>query len=347
MADSGALAFTPHLLLGPLRGTPSENRPGAHAHGLENVTAARPLAAHRELAAEKETETGTGTERETILGGSVVVRGGGGDPGVVLGPSPGPGRGHGPEQGPTGEGPAPNDQPPESNLLRGKSVGAAGGLGRAVGLVVRDSGIEEALGVLKMVCLQKVPLIARAGRKIPTGLQKRVALMLRGTPVVAHAGKTTAAVAGTEESHGVVGAAEGLNAAGGAQGAVAATVASSASRMKQPTADGSPETTSQVQATIQGLTRTAASTKTGAVAGGKSLSRENLWSTGQAGHRRPAGLSGGHYPQMFRIITPRGREEDQEAGTGRRRSSRQRQQQQIPLKASRLPRQSQGTLRCL
>lgn len=327
MADSGALVSTPQPLPGHLRGTPSENHPGAHARGRENVTAARPQAAHPELAAEK--ETGTGKVRETILGGSVVVKGGGVDPGVALGPGPGPipgpGPGHGLEQGPTDEHPVWIGHPPESSRPKGRSVVVAGGLGRVVDLEVRDGGIREALAALKTVCLQRVPPTARAGRIIPIGLQKRVVATLRagiGTLVVVHAGKT----AGTEESHeGGVGV-EGLNVAG-VLGEVAATVASTASRRKQPKTAGSPETTSQVQATIQGMTRIAASMKTEAVAGGKSRIKETLCLTGQAGHQHPAGLLGGHYPQTFKIITPRGREEDLEAGTDQRRSSQQQRQQ--------------------
>lgn len=165
--------------------------------------------------------------------------------------------------------------------------------------------------------------------------------------VVAHDGQI-ATVAGTEENHGAVGGVEGLSAVG-ALGGVEATVASTTSRKKLLTTAGSLEATSQVQVTIQGMTRTAASMKTGAVGGGKSQSQQSLCLTGRAGHQHPAGLSGGHYLQMFRIITPRGREEDQEAGTDRKRSSRR--QQQIPLKASLLPRQSRATplvtLRCL
>lgn len=271
MVDSGALASTPQPLPGHLRGTPSENHPGAH--GLENVTAARPLAARPELAVE--TETRTGMVRETIPGGSIVVKGGDADPGVALGP--GHVLGHDPEQGPTDEGPAHNGLPPESSLLRGGSAGEAGGLGRAVGLVVKDGGIMEALGALKMVCLQKVLLIARAGQKILIGLQRRVVRLKAGTgtSVAAHAGKTTATVGGTEESHGAGEDVEGLNVAG-AQGGVAVVVASTTSRRKQLTTAGSPETTSQVQATIQGMTRTAASMKTEAEAGEKSRSQETL-----------------------------------------------------------------------
>lgn len=170
MAGSGALASTPQPLPGHLRGTPSENHQGTHAHDLENVTAARPLVARPELAAEK--ETGTGRVRETILGGNVVARGEGGDPGVALGPGHvlGLGLDHDPEQDHTDEGPARNGQPPESSLPRGRSAGEAGGPGRGVGLVVRDGGITEALAALKMVCLQKVPLNARPGQKIQTGL---------------------------------------------------------------------------------------------------------------------------------------------------------------------------------
>lgn len=272
MVDSGVLASTPQPLPGHLRGTPSENHPGAH--GLENVTAARPLAARPELAVE--TETKTGMVRETIPGGSIVVKGGGADPGVALGP--GHGLGHDPEQGLTDEGPAHNGRPPESSLLRGGSAVEAGGLGRAVGVVVKDGGIMEALGALKMACLQKVLLIARAGQKILIGLQRRVVVRLTagtGTPVAAHAGKTIATVGGTEESHGAGEDVEGLNVAR-AQGGVAVIVASTTSRRKQPTTAGSPETTSQVQATIQGMTRTAASMKTEAEAGGKSRSQETL-----------------------------------------------------------------------
>lgn len=284
MADSAALASTPQVLPGHLRGSPSENHPGARAHGLENVTAVRPLAAHPELEAEK--ETGSGTVRETILGESVVVKGGGVDPGVALGPGLALGLAHDPEQGPTGEGPALNGQPPESSLPRGRSVEAAGGLGRAVRLVVRDGGIKEALGALKMVCLQKVPPNARAGQRILTGLQRRVVVKLTSRTVT-HAGKTAATVAG-EESHGVGAVVEGLTAAG-AEDEAAATVASTTSRRKRVTTAGSPETTSQVQATIQGMMRTAASMKTGAVAGGKIQTRET-WLTGRAGHPHPAGL---------------------------------------------------------
>lgn len=307
-ARRGALASTPQPLPGQLRLTPSKNHPGAR--GPENVTAARPLAARPELAAERRTGTGIGTVRETLLGGNVVAKEGGGDPGVALSPSLGLvlGLDQDPELDPTDEGPAPNGRPPESSLPRGRSVEVAGGLSRAVGLVLRDGG-REALGALKTVCLRKVPLNARAGRKIQTGSRKRVV----ATPV-ARAG-----------SHG---AAEGQNAAG-AQGGAATTA-------------GSPETTSQVQAAIQGMTRTAASMKTAAVAGGKSPTQETIW-TGQAGHRHPAGPSGGRCPQTFRIITPRGREEDQEAGTDKRRSIRQ---QQMPPKASLLPRQYPVTLRC-
>lgn len=158
--------------------------------------------------------------------------------------------------------------------------------------------------------------------------------------MAAHDGKTTA----TEESHGAAVAVQGLNVAG-ALGGVEATVASTTSRRKHPTTAGSPETTSQVQATIQGMTLIAVSMKTAAVAGGKIQSQQTLCLTGQAGHQHPAGLLGGHYLQTFRIITPRGREEDLEAGTDKRRSSRQ--QQQIPRKASLLPRRSWVTLRCL
>lgn len=147
-----------------------------------------------------------------------------------------------------------------------------------------------------------------------------------GTSVAAHAGKTTATVVGTEESHGAGEDVEGL---AGARGGAVVIVASTTSRRTWPTTAGSPETTSQVQATIQGMTPTVASTKTEAGAGEKSQSQETLCLIGPAGLRHPAGLLGGHYLQMFRIITPRGREEGLEAGIDKRRSSRQQQQQQV------------------
>lgn len=320
-ADSGALVSTPQPLPGRLRGTPNEKHPGAQ--GPENVTAARPPAAQPGLVAE--TETRTGTVRETILEGNTVVKGGGADPGVGLGP--GHGLGHDPEQGPTDEGPAQNGHLPESSLLRGESAGEDGGLGKAVGLVVTDGGAMGALGALKMVSLQRVPPIARAGQKILTGLQKRVVRPMAGagTSVAVHAGKTNATVVGTEESHGAGENVEGLTVAGARDGAVV-IVASTTSRRTRPTTAGSPETTSQVQATIQGMTPTVASTKTEVGAAEKRRSQETLCLIGLAGLRHPAGLLGGHYLQMFRIITPRGREEGLEAGTDKRRSSQQQQQ---------------------
>lgn len=203
----------------------------------------------------------------------------------------------------------------------------------------------EALGALRMACLRKVPPTARAGLIILTGLQKRTTVRPTETksPAAAHAGRTTATAEGTEESHAAEGGVVVLN-VDGAEGEVAATVASTTSKRKPLTTAGSPGTTSQVQATVQGMTPTAASTKTEAVAGDKSPSQQTLWSTGQAGLQHRAGLFGGHYPQMFRIITPRGREEDLEPGTDRRRNSRHRQRQQILLKASLLSRRSRVTL---
>lgn len=281
MADSGALASTPRPLPGHLRGTPSENQPGVR--GRENAMAALPLAAHHGLAA----ETRTGMVRETILGGSTVAKGGGAGPGVALSR----GLGRDPEQGRTGEPPARNVQPPESNLLRGGSAGGAGGLDREVGLAVRDEGIMEALGALKMVCPLKVPLIARAGQKTLTGLQRRVVTSTAGTGtlVVVHVGKINATVVRTEESPGAGEDVEDLTVTG-ARGGVAVIVASTISRRKELTTAGSPGTSTQVQATIQGLTHTAASMKTGAEVGGKILSLEILCLTDQAGLQPPAGL---------------------------------------------------------
>lgn len=269
------------------------------------------------------------------------MRGGDGGRGVVPNPGPALGPGLDPEQGLTDGVPAPNGQLLESNLRRGRSAEGDGGRGRVAVLVVRDEGFREALAALKMVCLQKVPLNAKAGRRILTGLQKRlVKPRARKTlaSVAALAGKT-----GTGGRHGVV---EGLNVAEAPGGAVA-TAASTISRRKRLTTAGSPETASQVQATIQGTTHTAATMKTGVVAGGKTLSRATRCTIGQDGHPHPAGLSGGRYLLTFRTTTQRGREEDQEAGTESRRSSSNSQDQQIPPKVMHLPRRSQVMPRCL
>lgn len=75
------------------------------------------------------------------------------------------------------------------------------------------------------------------------------------------------------------------------------------------------------------MTRTAASTRTGEAAAGKNRS-QTPWSIDRAGPRRPAGPSGERYLRTFRIITPKGRGAGLEAGTGKRRSSRQQLQQQ-------------------
>lgn len=251
------------------------------------------------------------------------MKGGGGGPGVALGPSPGPGLDQDREQDPTDEGPARSGRPPESSLPRRKSVEAAGDPGRAAGPVRRDGGTKEALGASKTARLAKAPPNARAGRRIRTGSRKRVAVKPTAragiwAPAVARAGRT-ARVAAPEGSPA---GAAGRNVGGGAQ---AAAEASTASRRRRPTAAGNPEPTSQVQGTIQGATRTAASTKTAVVAGERSPTPETICWTGQAGPRRPAGPSGGRCPRTFRIITPRGREEDQEAGADRTRSSRQQQ----------------------
>lgn len=267
MADSVALASTPQLLPGHQRGIPSENH--LDVRGPESVIAAHPLAARPERAAGMKTRTGTGIE--TILGEIIVVKGGGEDLGVVLGP--GHVLDHDPERGATDESAAQNGHPPESTLLRGGTAGVAGDLGRPLGPVARDGGTMAALDALKMVCLRRVPQIVKAGQKTWTVLQTRVAVKLMagvGTPVATRAGKTSSVVVETKVSHGPVEASIVV----GAQGGVALIVV--ASKKKQLRTAGSTKTT-QVQQIIQGMTHTAASMTTGVEAGGKSLSQESLY----------------------------------------------------------------------
>lgn len=161
------LASTLQPLHGHQRGTLREIHQGALAHGPESVTAAHPRAAPPELAVEKRIRTGTETETETTPEESEVERGGEGDPGVALGQDHDLGRGL--EQGLTEEGPALDGRLPESSLPIGKSEELAGGLVREVDQLVRGGGTKEALGASRMVSLQKVLLIAKAGRKILTG----------------------------------------------------------------------------------------------------------------------------------------------------------------------------------
>lgn len=146
MASSGALASTRH----PPNGRLGESQGGNHqdAHGQENVMTC-PRVDRPALAAE--TETGSGTESETISGGTAAVKGGEDDPGVGLdqglGLGPDLGQDLDQEQGLTGEGLAPNGQHLESSLPRGRSVEEAGSLG------MRVEDIKEGLAALKMVCL--------------------------------------------------------------------------------------------------------------------------------------------------------------------------------------------------
>lgn len=229
------------------------------------------------LAAEIE----TGMENENIQEGTGAVKGGEGDPGVALdqglGLVPDLDQDLDQEQGLTGEDPARTGQSPERSLRRGRSVvGEAGSLSMAVGLVMRDEDIKEVLAALKTVSHKKVLTTGRPGQRIPTGSQKRLGLTPKtGTETRARvgvqSGMTSAGVVETRENHVDVGVREGLSVGG-----VAVTGASTTNRKKLRKPAGSPETISQVQATIQGTTRTAASMKTGAAVGRRSQSQRTL-----------------------------------------------------------------------
>lgn len=94
----------------------------------------------------------------------------------------------------------------------------------------------------------------------------------QGSAVV-QSGKISEGAAETRENHVDGEVVEVLIVVEAQDGAVA-TAASTANRMKRPTRAGSQETISQVQATIQGTTLTAATMKTGAAVERRSRSQE-------------------------------------------------------------------------
>ncbi|MEQ2188577.1 hypothetical protein GOODEAATRI_016538, partial [Goodea atripinnis] len=192
------------------------------------------------------------------------------------------------------EGLALKGQCPERGLPRERSVEEAGNLGLVEALVMRDEDIKEVLAALKMVCRKKALTTGRPGQRILTGSQKRLGVKPKtgtGTraSVVVQNGKTSAGVVETRENHVDGGFVEGLTVVE-AQGGAVVTAASTTNRKKPLTLAGSPETISQVQATIQGMTPIAASMKIEEAAGRKSQSQETPRWTGQAGPQHPAGL---------------------------------------------------------